>query len=200
MKNIEIDEELYAFIASQTKHIGESASDILRRLLMPESPAPVTPTTEKAVTTTAKPQKKKVTPVKEVQEQSQSIEETPVAAAAPEDLLARITADTLGIYTKRVEQFLFILSQICAVQGDEFKRVEQIKGKNRIYFATSKEALLETGSSTNPKQIPDSEYWVVTNNNTGKKVTMLEQVLQVLGYDEQTVTTVTSCFAPELTK
>ncbi|MCF0232721.1 MAG: hypothetical protein HUJ63_10775, partial [Enterococcus sp.] len=33
MKIIEVDEELYQFIASQTQSIGESASDILRRLL-----------------------------------------------------------------------------------------------------------------------------------------------------------------------
>ena len=33
MKNIEIDEELYQHIASNTQFIGESASSILRRLL-----------------------------------------------------------------------------------------------------------------------------------------------------------------------
>ncbi|RYI03189.1 replication initiation regulator SeqA, partial [Proteus mirabilis] len=30
MKKIEIDDELYRYIASETRHIGESASDILR--------------------------------------------------------------------------------------------------------------------------------------------------------------------------
>ncbi|MFT4966317.1 MAG: negative modulator of initiation of replication, partial [Colwellia sp.] len=33
MKNIEIDEELYQYIATNTQFIGESASAILRRLL-----------------------------------------------------------------------------------------------------------------------------------------------------------------------
>ena len=33
MKNIEIDEELYQHIASNTQYIGESASSILRRLI-----------------------------------------------------------------------------------------------------------------------------------------------------------------------
>ncbi len=33
MKTIEVDDELYRYIASQTRHIGESASDILRRML-----------------------------------------------------------------------------------------------------------------------------------------------------------------------
>jgi len=34
MKNIEVDEQIYNYIASKTQHIGESASDILRRLLI----------------------------------------------------------------------------------------------------------------------------------------------------------------------
>ena len=37
MKSIQIEDDLYHYIASQTQDIGESASDILRRLVMPES-------------------------------------------------------------------------------------------------------------------------------------------------------------------
>lgn len=33
MKRIDIDDDLYTYIASHTRQIGESASDILRRLL-----------------------------------------------------------------------------------------------------------------------------------------------------------------------
>ena len=33
MKIIEVDEELYQYIAAQTQSIGESASDILRRFV-----------------------------------------------------------------------------------------------------------------------------------------------------------------------
>ena len=33
MKTIEVDDQIYHYIASRTLHIGESASDILRRLL-----------------------------------------------------------------------------------------------------------------------------------------------------------------------
>ena len=33
MKTIEVDDDLYRYIASHTQHIGESASDILRRML-----------------------------------------------------------------------------------------------------------------------------------------------------------------------
>ena len=43
MKKIEIDDELYRYIASETRHIGESASDILRRLLKLDAKQPVQP-------------------------------------------------------------------------------------------------------------------------------------------------------------
>lgn len=193
MKSIEIDDDLYAFIAGQTKHIGESASDILRRLLMPHSqndtppsaarqssaapapaPAQSRPTTMAKPTTSGKSSARRVT---------------------RSSIIERLDADTLASYTKRVDLFLFILSQLHELHPEDFARVEEIKGKNRVYFATSKEALLNTGSSTNPKQIPQSQYWVVTNNNTAKKLAMLEQVLQLLGYDNTTVETVMNRFA-----
>ena len=62
--------------------------------------------------------------------------------------------------------------------------VLSIKGKGRDYFATSQQHLLSTGSSTNPKAIPASDYWVVTNNNTGKKAAILRQVASVMGCSE----------------
>ncbi|MGC8068887.1 replication initiation negative regulator SeqA, partial [Salmonella enterica] len=49
MKTIELDDDLYFYIASQTRHIGESASDILRRLL--EQPANQTAPVSEPVTT-----------------------------------------------------------------------------------------------------------------------------------------------------
>ncbi|MFP3354552.1 replication initiation regulator SeqA, partial [Pseudoalteromonas sp. SIMBA_153] len=41
---------------------------------------------------------------------------------------------------------------------------------------------LTSGNSTNPKQIPDSPFWVITNTNTTKKKAMLTQVAEKLGY------------------
>ncbi|GGW76079.1 replication initiation negative regulator SeqA [Alteromonas halophila] len=179
MKSIDIDDDLYAFIAGQTKHIGESASDILRRLLLQETPASAVPApviAEQVDTTPAA---------------------SPVAADIDtDDILALVTVERLTQLSKRVDQFLYILAALHALHQDRFERVEQIRGKNRTYFATSKEALLENGSSTNPKSIPDSPYWVVTNNNTAKKIAMLEQVMQQLGYAEEIIQQVLARFSP----
>ena len=113
------------------------------------------------------------------------------------DILEAVSKDALGTFTKRVDQFLFVLSAAHKLNAENFTRVESIKGKNRTYFATSKAALLENGSSTNPKAIPDSPFWVVTNNNTAKKTNMLEQVLRNLGYQPDVIETVIARFSSE---
>ena len=285
MKSIEIDDDLYAFIASQTKHIGESASQILRRLLLPEDGAALhsvkTPaaslanntanssasssaknasasqsadadkkaevsTTQKQVpsataisntatekatvtrqrkstagaaqddaststsATTSSTSRAKQSPVKKaasakaavtsaapVNENADSEASSAAQAHDKDDILTLVSKSALSTFTKRVDQFLFVLSAAHKLNADSFERVESIKGKNRTYFATSKEALLENGSSTNPKAIPDSSYWVVTNNNTAKKVSMLEQVLRQLGYSPEVIDSVISRFSSE---
>ena len=282
MKSIEIDDDLYAFIASQTKHIGESASQILRRLLLPEdgevlhaaksasdapdltvvstsdkpaggasTASPVSPNSSASkkdepqqtnanhseekmspvasqhsavksnsaaqgnsaakakppVTAAAKPAVSKAPASKATaaNKQASSTSQTQRAAGANADALSHdkndildlVSTSALSTFTKRVDQFLFVLSAAHKLNADSFERVESIKGKNRTYFATSKEALLENGSSTNPKAIPDSAYWVVTNNNTAKKVSMLEQVLRQLGYTPEVIASVVARFSSE---
>ncbi len=206
MKTIEIDDELYAFIASQTKHIGESACEILRRLLIDEPGIVTTVVTSGASITAASaapaqaettPEPAAETPVKT----TPKAKPAPVPAATPtapsvsgDDLLQCVNKDALSQFDKRVDQFLFILQQIYLQHPGDFAKVESIVGKNRKYFASSKEELLKSGSSTNPKAIPESGFWVVTNNNTAKKLAMLSQVLQILGYDDKVVKTVSETF------
>lgn len=202
MKIIEIDDDLYAFIASQTRHIGENASDILRRLLMPESPAPIrtersgapADVTDEVPAAIVEAELATDAPAEPAVD-SEAV--TPVSPENAADILEHVSPEALAGFTKRVDQFLFVLAQLHKLNPQAFDAVEQIRGKNRTYFATSKDALLKNGSSTNPKAIPDSPYWVVTNNNTAKKIAMLEQVLQKLGYEAPVAQAVTSRFAPE---
>ncbi|MFS1703366.1 SeqA protein [Alteromonas sp. AMM-1] len=216
MKTIEIDDDLYAFIAGQTKHIGESASQILRRLLMGDEivaaegnvVAPVEsdladatqPNAETAPTPVAvKKAPAKSTKAKVVTEIPAVVNVVTATPANADDdaLLKLVNPTTLKQFDKRVDQFLYILQQAFVLQPVEFAQVESIKGKNRKYFATSKEELLATGSSTNPKAIPESGYWVVTNNNTAKKLAMLSQVLQILGYSDKVVASITEAFSEQ---
>lgn len=63
----------------------------------------------------------------------------------------------------------------------------EIRGRDRLYFADSEAALAASGSSTKPRQIPDSPYWVITNSNTTRKKMMLTEVATALGYSKADV-------------
>ncbi len=188
MKKIDIDDELYQYIASNTQSIGESASTILRRLLNLSDGA------NAPVETTTKTEQE--TPVVEVQEQAEQETSPEPSDENVEEAVQTVTASTqvkgnvfnvlnkeeLAMQKGVVGRFLFILAALYRTHKKDFVNVLEIKGRDRVYFATSKEALLESGSSMNPKNITDTEYWVMTNSNTTRKKMMLHEVALCLGY------------------
>lgn len=166
MKKIDIDDELYTYIAAHTQHIGESASSILRRLLgfSPESEASATTQVEPASNLS-------VGKTGEIR-----------AMSGSRTLFDILTLADLANQKGAVGRFLFILSMLHRCHSHDFSRVLDIRGRNRLYFAASEAQLLAAGNSTNPKQIPDTDFWVVTNNNTTKKKSILTEVALELGY------------------
>ena len=158
MKTIELDDDLYFYIASQTRHIGESASDILRRLL--EQPV-------KAGTTVP------AAPV--VQPQS---------LADAMGLEALLDSDELQKEEKSINRFMLVLSTLYRDNPDSFTQATEIKGRKRVYFSRDPEALRASGSTTKPKQVPDTPFWVITNTNTSRKQNMGAQLMASMGYDE----------------
>tara|TARA_Y100000588_G_scaffold145922_1_gene159741 strand:- start:1715 stop:2317 length:603 start_codon:yes stop_codon:yes gene_type:complete len=188
MKKIDIDDELYQYIASNTQSIGESASTILRRLLNLSDGA------NAPVETTTKTEQE--TPVVEVQDKAEQESSPEPSDENVEEAAQTVTASTqvkgnvfnvlnkeeLAMQKGVVGRFLFILAALYRTHKKDFVNVLEIKGRDRVYFATSKEALLESGSSMNPKNITDTEYWVMTNSNTTRKKMMLHEVALCLGY------------------
>lgn len=86
-----------------------------------------------------------------------------------------------------VDRFMYFLRWAHERNPETFKRVLTMEGKRRRYFAESAEELHRTGQSVNPKQIPNSPFWVVTNNSTPRKQEILGEVLGRLGDDAATV-------------
>ena len=84
-------------------------------------------------------------------------------------------------------RFLLVLGALHHLHSDKFSAVCDIRGRDRLYFSTSEEELLAYGSSTNPRQIPNSPFWVISNSNTTRKKTMLIQVASALGYSENDI-------------
>ena len=176
MKNIEVDDELYQYIASRTQSIGESASDILRRLLrLPSSPQPFVLVQQNTLNelkelVTEKSLKKPVKndPETNLEKTVQRVEKV-------------LKSEAFAQESKNVVRFLMLLSALYKADPETFSQAtESIRGTERTYFAKTEQALLSHGSSVKAKQIPDSPFWVVTNNNTNRKGLIVTGVMEFM--------------------
>ncbi|TNI51970.1 replication initiation regulator SeqA [Aeromonas veronii] len=162
MKTIELDDDLYFYIASQTRHIGESASDILRRLL--EQPA------------------HQRVPVAEPVAVAQ-----PSTVATQQGLQALLDSGELQKEEKSINRFMLVLSTLYRDNPEGFTQATEIKGRKRVYFSQDPEALRASGSTTKPKPVPETPFWVITNTNTSRKQNMVAQLMASMGYGEEVI-------------
>ena len=177
MKTIEVDEDLYRYIASQTQHIGESASDILRRLLKAEresqSVAPAAVTQPKGVVVSKDAVKEeKVDSVKEMR--------------------SLLISDEFAGLKKAIDRFMLVLSTLHRIDPNSFSEATQVKGRKRVYFADNEQTLLANGNTTKPKAIPLSPFWVITNNNTSRKRQMVDQLMARMNFPADLIEKVTN--------
>ncbi|WP_448564213.1 replication initiation negative regulator SeqA [Thalassotalea ganghwensis] len=174
MKNIEVDEQLYQYIVANTQEIGESASSILRRLLAINGHQ-VTQLSDSAATS------------KVAEKALATSDKKEIANTVKTSVFNVINKEELAMQRGAVGRFLIILSALHRVHSQDFHRVCEIRGRDRLYFAKDERALEQSGSSTKPRQIPDSDFWVITNSNTTRKKMMLTEVAKELGYTNEDV-------------
>ncbi|EOJ6000717.1 replication initiation negative regulator SeqA [Cronobacter sakazakii] len=174
MKTIEVDDELYRYIASHTLHIGESASDILRRMLKfsassplaatpakAETPAPVAPAAEKP----ANPARDRVRAMREL-----------------------LLSDEYAEQKRAVNRFMLVLSTLYSLDANAFaEATESLYGRTRVYFAGDEQTLLQSGNQTKPRHVPGTPYWVITNTNTGRKCSMIEHIMQTMQFPAELI-------------
>lgn len=195
MKNIEIDDELYLYIVSNTQSIGESASSILRRLL-PIGDTNHQPVIQQDLVTEAKDDDSKQSELSENIAEADTVatdisEEESVTST--ESVFDFINKEELAMQRGAVGRFLLILAALYRAHPKKFNIVTNIAPKvsarktKRLYFALSEEILTASGSSTKPKQVPQSPFWVITNSNTTRKKMMLTKASISLGYSDSDV-------------
>ncbi|OOF55100.1 replication initiation regulator SeqA [Rodentibacter genomosp. 2] len=215
MKIIEVDEELYQYIARQTQSIGESASDILRRLLnlpinssntldfvsfdntINESAVKSDNVLTKAMSANI-PQTQSESILKKVES---SVPKT--VKKQSETAINQITDKVRALLSstefqeenKAVVRFLAILRVLYRTNPESFAQAtESLQGRTRVYFARDEATLLMAGNHTKPKQIPDTPYWVITNTNSGRKMLMLEGAMQSMDLPEDLINEVRTYF------
>lgn len=173
MKTIEVDDELYSYIASHTKHIGESASDILRRMLkFSAASQPVTRVVKEVRAVQPVVEAKPVNPVKD-------------KVRAMRELLL---SDEYAEQKKAVNRFMLVLSTLYSLDQNAFaEATESLHGRTRVYFAADEQTLLKNGNQTKPKHVPGTPYWVITNTNTGRKCSMVEHIMQSMQFPAELI-------------
>jgi negative modulator of initiation of replication len=195
MKNIEIDEELYQYIATNTQFIGESASAILRRLLNLGVEAKLEPVTVnessdgvEVNTLTESVPETSATQIETTElEEPKSKAVVNLVSQSHETVFNFINKEELAMQRGAVGRFLLILAALYRAHPEQFGVVTEISGRDRLYFANSENKLAESGSSTKPRQIPESPFWVITNSNTTRKKMMLTKASISLGYSDEDV-------------
>ncbi|MBN5379556.1 replication initiation negative regulator SeqA [Serratia marcescens] len=173
MKTIEVDEELYRYIASHTQHIGESASDILRRMLKFTAGQPV-----RALPAASAPQfveLEKTAPAQRPRDRVRAMREL-------------LLSDEYAEQNKAVNRFMLVLSTLYTLDAAGFAAAtEALTGRTRTYFAGDQQTLLANGTHTKPKHVPGTPYWVITNTNTGRKRSMIEHIMQAMQFPAELI-------------
>lgn len=174
MKTIEVDEELYRYIASQTLHIGESASEILRRMLN-FTPAMVVP---EGVADSAN-----------IAVVSAKTERSTLSSAERSGKISELLlSDRYNEQKNAVDRFLLILSVLYQINKNDFSdATESLHGRTRIYFSNNQETLLKNGRHTKPKAVPETPYWVITNTNSERKRSMIEYIMTAMQFPAELI-------------
>lgn len=108
MKTIEVDDELYSYIASHTKHIGESASDILRRMLkFSAASQPAAPVTKEV--RVASPAIVEVKPVKTIKDKVRAMREL-------------LLSDEYAEQKRAVNRFMLLLSTLYSLDAQRLPK------------------------------------------------------------------------------
>ncbi|UGA55581.1 replication initiation negative regulator SeqA [Vibrio sp. VB16] len=190
MKTIEVDEDLYRYIASQTEHIGESASNILRRLLMVSGDKQVSPQiAEPEVSQEAAPAPVADEPIGIVVSKDAGNVEKVDGVKAMRTLLI---SDEFATSNKAIDRFMQVLSSLYQVNNTSFAEATQVKGRTRVYFADNEDVLLASGKTTKPRSIPNTPFWVITNNNTSRKRQMVDQLMTRMNFQSDLIEKVCS--------
>lgn len=160
MPRVELDQDVYDHLLRNTREIGEGASSILRRLL--ELPQPE-----------QEPQ---------AYTDSLKVERSPRGPKGVEALIAFVSAPEYRSQRNVTEQFLVLLGFLHQQHNTEFDKLLALRGRRRRYFGSSEADIRQSGRSTFPRQIPDSNYWVLTNADNHHKREIVGRALQQLGY------------------
>ena len=200
MRTIEIDEDIYRHLCSQTQEFGEPPSSILRRLLglqapddlrhRPSAPRPrpdpehPTQSGQGAHWTSTTPEDP---PIQKAPPREPTMEEPSGPIQSTSELSQFLQSRPFTGERNALGRFLALLSWFHQRHEDEFEAVTQVRGRRRSYFAKTPEEIERTGHSTMPKPVPGTPWHVTTNTSLRLKRVILRKVMTRLAYSKEDI-------------
>jgi negative modulator of initiation of replication len=176
-KLIEIDDQLYEYLRGNIKEFGETASDVLRRLLKPNGHpvAPPDATTKGRAGSNLVP--------------------GPNSQTVQNSLTEFVLGPDMRLKRNPTDRYLAIIGFACGQKHTIADKLLQLGGRGRKYFGDTESDVASSGTSTHPRQIPGTKYWALTNASTYHKGEILEMALRALGYSEAEILAARSTLA-----
>jgi len=105
-----------------------------------------------------------------------------------------LTGSEYKKFRTAVDRFLFVLSILHELEGNDFKKINQKRRGKLIVISDSKAEIERSAFSPNPRRIPGTDYWAATKTSTEQKKRVLSEVLISFGYDSDQVEIITNHF------
>jgi negative modulator of initiation of replication len=165
MRTIQLDQETYEFLR-RNNQIGEQ---VLRRLLH-------------------------LPPYEGVQMTADNNGED--EGNSEEDEFRRfLDSPELDTFNDMTSRYLRILSFAHGHKPAAFPQILSLRGRKRRYFGRTEEDIERSGISTQPRQIPGTNYWALTNCDDRDKKHHLKNALRLMGYSQELADHATSQLA-----
>ena len=120
----------------------------------------------------------------------------PAKAPEPHELSDFLASPQFPRTWSVTDRYLAILAELHRQHQDSFDTVLSIRGRQRVYFAKSKDEVRSSGLSVEPRPIPGSPYWAMTNASTSNKIGIMHNVLARLDVSDAAVSAVIAALSP----
>lgn len=191
MKSIEVEDDIYEFLLRNTKEIGEDASSILRRLLN-MSVEEVSLDGETDIPPQAGTQEIPETRPQHGQQVEPAVITDRGGGYNSSDARVFLQSNGFRACESVTDRYLEALRWIHHCHQQDFHRISNIRGAQRVYFSQSENEIVNSGNATQPRKIDGTRWYAMTNNDSANKREILKQVMCLFHYPAEDVDRVTS--------
>ena len=158
MKTIEIEDAVYAALEKQVRSFGEKPNDVIKRIL-------------------ASPEGQKTN------SNGAGLSERPIAEKSP---LIRFVESPEYLRGKAKERYFSVLRFIYSEKREQFEKLEGFRKGSRVQISKDAAKIRQSGRHTCPQKLDETPFWVMTNLSNERKQTLLQDIMQFLGYPKET--------------